>query len=117
VLNLAGDPVRYGKELGGDLWEGKRTLMLLHLLRSADPAERSRLADFLAQPRRERRAADVAWVRERMDAHGSVAHAQRTAHALAGAARHESEAVLRDTVAGRDARFIAALPTWVLERR
>ena len=117
VLNLAGDPVRYGKELGGDLWEGKRTLMLLHLLRSAAPDERSRLSDFLSEPRRERRAADVAWVRERMDAYGSIAHAQRTAHALAGAARHEGEAVLRDVPGSRDARFIAALPTWVLERR
>ena len=35
LLNLEGDPLRYGKELDGDLWEGKRTLMLIHLLRKA----------------------------------------------------------------------------------
>ncbi|NJK43646.1 MAG: polyprenyl synthetase family protein [Pleurocapsa sp. SU_196_0] len=31
-LNLAGDRAVYGKEIGGDLMEGKRTLMLVHLL-------------------------------------------------------------------------------------
>ena len=32
VLNLVGDHERYGKELAGDLLEGKRTLMLVNLL-------------------------------------------------------------------------------------
>ena len=36
LLNLRADPQEYGKEIGGDLWEGKRTLMLLHALRCAE---------------------------------------------------------------------------------
>src|SRR5262245_16180267 len=39
VLNLVGDQDRYGKEVGGDLYEGKRTLILLHMLRSVSPGE------------------------------------------------------------------------------
>src|SRR5205085_12243514 len=35
VLNLIGDEARYGKEIDGDIREGKRTLMLLHLLRES----------------------------------------------------------------------------------
>jgi geranylgeranyl pyrophosphate synthase len=31
ILNLTGDFAMYGKEIGGDLWEGKRTLMLIQL--------------------------------------------------------------------------------------
>jgi len=116
LLNLTGDAVRYGKELGGDLWEGKRTLMLIHLLRIAAPDERRRLGELLARPRRERTAAEVGWVRERMDAYGSIEHARQTAHALAGAAQHEGEAVLAGLPPSRDQRFIASLPTWVLER-
>jgi geranylgeranyl diphosphate synthase type II len=115
-LNLAGDPRRYGKELAGDIWEGKRTLMLIHLLRAATAAERNRLAEFLCTPRQQRRAADVAWVRERMDAYGSLAYAQQVAHALAGAARHEFEAAYADVPDSRDKRFLAALPDWVLAR-
>jgi geranylgeranyl diphosphate synthase, type II len=51
LLNLRADPEDYGKEIGGDLWEGKRTLMLLHALRHADPADRHRAWQILAKRR------------------------------------------------------------------
>jgi geranylgeranyl diphosphate synthase type II len=51
VLNLVGDANDYGKEIGGDLWEGKHTLMLLHALRSATPLARSRARTILAKRR------------------------------------------------------------------
>ncbi|TXI65376.1 polyprenyl synthetase family protein [Mycolicibacterium mageritense] len=51
LLNLRADPEDYGKEIGGDLWEGKRTLMLLHTLRTADPADRARAVRIMAKRR------------------------------------------------------------------
>jgi geranylgeranyl diphosphate synthase type II len=51
LLNLRADPEDYGKEIGGDLWEGKRTLMLLHALRSAEPEDRARAVQILAKRR------------------------------------------------------------------
>src|SRR5689334_3295257 len=51
LLNLRSDPQAYGKEIGGDLWEGKRTLMLLHTLRCAAPADRDRALMILARRR------------------------------------------------------------------
>lgn len=116
LLNLRGDPARYGKEIDGDIREGKRTLMLAHLLRSCTAAERERLARFLALPRAARDDADVAWVRARMDAYGSLDHAARIAHGLAGAALHEFEACYGALPDSRDRRFIAALVPWVLSR-
>jgi geranylgeranyl diphosphate synthase type II len=116
LLNLAGDPQRYGKELQGDIWEGKRTLMLIHLLREATPDERARLAEFLAQPRRQRRPADVTWIRERMDTYGCLEHAQQVAHGLAGAALHEFASLYAGVLPSRDKRFIEELATWVLQR-
>ena len=57
LLNLRADPEDYGKEIGGDLWEGKRTLMLLHALRTAAAARpRPRVADPLPAPARPRDA-------------------------------------------------------------
>jgi len=44
VLNLVGDKARYGKEIDGDIWEGKRTLMVVRLFREGTPAERETLA-------------------------------------------------------------------------
>ena len=51
LLNLRADPEEYGKEIGGDLWEGKRTLMLLHTLRSAEPTDRERAVQILSKRR------------------------------------------------------------------
>ncbi|ACO46371.2 polyprenyl synthetase family protein [Deinococcus deserti] len=57
VLNLLGDPLKYGKEIGGDLLEGKRTLIVLRWLAQA-PAEQREV--FLDQMRRDRAAKDPA---------------------------------------------------------
>ena len=51
LLNLRADPEEYGKEIGGDLWEGKRTLILLHTLRCAEPKDRDRAVQILAKRR------------------------------------------------------------------
>ena len=117
ILNLVGDEARYGKELGGDIREGKRTLMLLHLLREADPPEHARLAEFLGRPRARRSARDVSWVRRRMESRGSMEYASQVAHGLAGAAHEEGARLYAALPDSPDRRFIQALPAWVLERR
>jgi len=51
VLNLVSDHGTYGKDKLGDLWEGKRTLILLHALRSATEEERARAVEILGKER------------------------------------------------------------------
>jgi geranylgeranyl diphosphate synthase, type II len=51
LLNLRADPQEYGKEIGGDIWEGKRTLMLLHALRCAESKDQERAVQILAKRR------------------------------------------------------------------
>jgi geranylgeranyl diphosphate synthase type II len=114
LLNLIGDPVRYGKELCGDIREGKRTLMMVHLYRQADPEERARLLAMLVAPRRG--PAEVRWIRERMDFHGCIDHARKTANALAGAALHEFQGAFAGLPASRDLDFIEGLATWMINR-
>ena len=41
ILNLVAEERLYGKEIGGDLWEGKHTVMLLHMMRSVAAADRT----------------------------------------------------------------------------
>jgi geranylgeranyl diphosphate synthase type II len=89
VLNLIGDHARYGKELGGDLQEGKRTVMLIRLLELAKDDERARLAELLAEPRASRGLGETSWMRDLMSRYGCVEHARDVAHALAGAAAHD----------------------------
>ena len=47
LLNLVGMEAEYGKELLGDVREGKRTLMLIHLLGNASIDQRKSLIAFL----------------------------------------------------------------------
>ncbi len=116
VLNLTGDPDRYGKELDGDIWEGKRTLMIIRLLQRATRPELTRVRRLLGRSRRQRSAADVTWVRARMKAYGCIEHARQVAHGLAGAAQHEFSTAFAGVAESRDKAFIRALTRWVIER-
>jgi geranylgeranyl diphosphate synthase type II len=116
LLNIAPNP-RYGKELNGDLLEGKRSLLLIHTYRQASPAERKRLAGLYQRPRTKRTEEDVAWVLSLMRTYGSVDHARRFAHALAGAALHEFASIYGPLPQSRDKAFIHGLATWIFNRR
>jgi geranylgeranyl diphosphate synthase type I len=50
LLNVAGDVRKYGKEIGGDIREGKRTIMAAHLMRSAPREDRERFVTMLGKP-------------------------------------------------------------------
>lgn len=39
LLNLQADERECGKQIGGERWEGKHTLMLIHFMRSAPPED------------------------------------------------------------------------------
>lgn len=116
LLNLVGDAARYGKELSGDIYEGKRTLMIIHLIEQGSPDEVARLERLLATPRAERANEEVRWVRDRMDHHGCFEYARQVAHGLAGAARHELSRLLAALPESRDTRFLLTLPEWVIAR-
>ena len=115
LLNLVADD-RYGKELNGDLVEGKRTLMLNHVVRCATAREQQRLARVLDPKREPPSGAQVAWIRGLMDRYGSVEHARGIAHGLAGAALHEYAAIYDALPESRDKQFVRGLVTWVFER-
>lgn len=78
VLNLTANFAEYGKEIAGDLLEGKRTLMLLRLLEQANQ-ERQELLAILEQPREQKTPAQIAWILDLMHQHGCIEFAQHIA--------------------------------------
>lgn len=92
LLNLRADPQEYGKEIGGDLWEGKRTLMLLHTLRCAEPDERARAVVLLAK-RRPGTEDEVALTEmlDRLTARGQLSQSGRTEIEARLQGHHRSE--------------------------
>ncbi|VVC72108.1 Short chain isoprenyl diphosphate synthase [uncultured archaeon] len=55
VLNLVGDQGKYGKEIGGDISEGKRSLITIHALTHASAKDRKRLSGILLSRTKEQK--------------------------------------------------------------
>lgn len=50
LLDVYGDPATFGKNIGGDILEGKKTFMLINALQLANPEQREALERWLATP-------------------------------------------------------------------
>ena len=115
VLNLKGGKV-YGKESCGDLWEAKRTLMLIDVVNGSQGADRKRLDEFMRQSREERSRSDVEWVLDVMTETGAIDRAFVFSQSLAGAAVHEFMRMFDGVSETRDKIFIQDLITWTFRR-
>jgi geranylgeranyl diphosphate synthase type II len=116
VLNLIGDAAAYGKETGGDLREGKRTLMIIRLLQLASADERARLIAYLGTALPARPEADARWIHDRMDHYGCIDYARHVARGMADAALAEYHQLFAPVPPSRDRDFLEGLITWVIER-
>jgi geranylgeranyl diphosphate synthase type II len=116
LLNLLGQRSRYGKEILGDLWEGKRTLMLVHLLQQCTEDERQRIGAFLGTERSAKTEEDVQWLNSLMLTYGSLDYARTAAVALADAAAQELPRAYAEAPPSDDLKFIEALVRYVVER-
>jgi geranylgeranyl pyrophosphate synthase/uncharacterized protein with NAD-binding domain and iron-sulfur cluster len=116
ILNLIGDEGKYGKEIRGDLWEGKRTLILAHLLDHANSEERTGVESVLAKSRNERSERDVDWLDGLLSRYDSIDYARRFARTLATAAAQEFEVAFADAIDGPDKAFVRQLTSYALDR-
>lgn len=116
ILNIEADD-RYGKEICGDLLEGKRTLMMIDLLHRLEGSARKRLRDALGRPRDKQSLDDVAWMRRQIIARGCLERARAAARGMVGAAMHEFGVAFGQCPDGRDKAFLGALASWTMERR
>lgn len=66
----------YGKERGGDIEEGKRTLMIIDLLDKSTEQEGRRLLSILDRDRSENTPEEVNWVIAIMERYGSIQYAK-----------------------------------------
>ena len=83
VLNLIGEERLYGKEIGGDISEGKRTLILIHLLNTCSQAEANRVIEIMNQRRAEKHQTEIQEVLALMEQYESIQYAQQRAKTLA----------------------------------
>jgi geranylgeranyl diphosphate synthase type II len=72
LLDLTSDFQGLKKQTGNDIYEGKRTLMLMHLLRNASWEDKTKLQAILNKSREEKLVKEVEWVIEKMQEYGSL---------------------------------------------
>ncbi|MDY6806543.1 MAG: polyprenyl synthetase family protein, partial [Cyanobacteriota bacterium] len=84
LLNLQGELKTYGKEIGGDIYEGKRTIMLNHAIANSNQSDR--ILEILALPREQKTPAQIEFILEEMKRWGSIEHGWQLARSLANKA-------------------------------
>lgn len=95
ILNLVGEEDVYGKEALGDLLEGKRTLILIHLMRTVAKSQRVELLKWLSRPRDERNLSESKEVLRKMTRNGSIEYAREVAAQYAARAEELFEETLK----------------------
>jgi geranylgeranyl diphosphate synthase type II len=123
MLDLVGDQAGYGKDLLGDIREGKRTLMLIHLLGHASADERRSLVAFLARaggrPDARHDGApdiDAERVLELMVHHGSLEFAYQFGQGVATAAYESFHDAFAGVPPSASRGFVEALIPYMLAR-
>ena len=116
VLNLVAEYSKYGKEIGGDIWEGKRTMILIHLLNNCDPLEKSKITAFLATPRHKRGHEEVRWIFSLMEKYDCIDYARAVARQLANESLKEFEMAYAMAPDSEDKQFIKQIVHYMIER-
>jgi len=83
LLDLTSDFRGLKKQIGNDIYEAKRTIMLIHLLRTAKGKDKARVKEILKKSREEKTMEEVEWVIEKMKDYGSLDYSRRIAKDLA----------------------------------
>ncbi len=79
VLDVTTDFKGLKNQIGNDIYEGKRTIILGHLLRSSKGNDYKKLVRILSKPRQKKSASDITWTMKAMNDAGSIEYSKRKA--------------------------------------
>jgi geranylgeranyl diphosphate synthase type I len=80
-------------DIGSDIKEGKRSVMVVHCGSKCEPDEKNRLFDILNKSRADTSKDDVLWVKKLFEKYGSIEYASKRSEELA----NESKGIISDT--------------------
>lgn len=102
VLNLIADKQKYGKEIGGDIFEGKRTLILIHLLKNCSNKEKKKVIKIYLKTREDKTDEERSYVIDLMKKYGSIDYVHKKSLEFANEAKRifdKHTSILRDSFA------------------
>ncbi len=83
LLDLTSDFEGLKKQVGNDVYEGKRTIMLMHLIKHASKVDKSKIINILKKNREQKTEKEVLWVIDQMKKYGSLDYSEKLAQELA----------------------------------
>jgi geranylgeranyl diphosphate synthase, type II len=82
ALNLVGDEKKYGKARSDDILEGKRTLILLHLISKVEPREHEVIKRVMNKEREDKTPEDLSDILSLIEKYDAVGYARTQAQEL-----------------------------------
>ncbi len=114
LLNITGQGSVYGKEIGGDIFEGKRTLMLIHLLNNTKGDDHEKIKAIMEKDRKGKTTGEVQFIIDMMKKYGSIEYAEKKAEMYAAEAKRKFSENFPD-LDNRE-MFDAAIDFFVMKR-
>lgn len=111
VLNLTGTFEKYQKEIGGDISEGKRTLMMVHALKNANESEKKLILNTLRT--HSKKQEDIGKVIEILKKCGSIEYASDISKKLVDQAKNE----IADLKESEDRKALMAICDFIIKRQ
>ena len=95
LLDLTSDFAGQKKQIGNDIYEGKRTIMLIHLLNNIDSQNKEKLETILLKSRSQKTEDEVTWVIDQMKQTASLEYSKILADKFSQEARQIFETELK----------------------
>lgn len=116
LLDLTSDFSGQKKQTGNDIYEGKRTIMLAHLLRSVNKDDKINLLKILNKNREQKTKVEVGWVIEQMGNYGSLEYGQKLMEKFAKQAAEYFGKELSFLNHQPYRKYLSMLPDFLLKR-
>lgn len=116
ILDLTSDFAGLKKQVGNDVYEGKQTAILGHLLRTSSQTDKKRLIQIFSKTRAQKTPAEISWVLNRMHHYQSIDYAKKIASSLKEKAYSIFKSDLKFLSKQPYRQYLETLITFVLER-
>ena len=77
ILNIQGSFQKYGKETAGDIYEGKRTILLNHVIKNS--IDKQKIVEIISKDRENKTAKEVEFILREMKKYESIEYAKKLA--------------------------------------
>jgi geranylgeranyl diphosphate synthase, type I len=105
VLNLIGEEEKYKKEIGGDIREGKRTLIVMHALKNLNEQDKGELVKILSD--KENTKEEIDWAINKMKETNSINYAKDYAEELVEKAKKRLNLIVKNNDKKRELGILA----------